>query len=94
MDTEKTQIAKKNPEKEKQSQRNQASWHQTKLWSSKECGTGTKLYNRSMEHERKPRNKPMNLWSTSVQQRRLYNGGKVVSTTNSAGKTGQLNVKG
>jgi len=47
-----------------------------------------------MEQERKPRNKPMNLWSTSVQQRRLYNGGKIVSTTNSAGKTGQLNVKG
>ena len=47
-----------------------------------------------MEQERKPRNKPMNLWSTSVQQRRLYNGGKIVSTTNSAGKTGQLIVKG
>ena len=42
MDTEKTQITKKIPRK-KNSWRNQASWHQTKLWSSKEYGTGTKI---------------------------------------------------
>ena len=34
----------------------------TKLQSSRQYGTGTKQKHRSMEQDRKPRNKPMHLW--------------------------------
>ena len=46
-----------------------------------------KQMQRSMEQDRKPRNKPMNLWS------KKYNEEKTVSSRSGAGKTGQLHVK-
>ena len=45
---------------------------------------------RSMEQDRKPRNKPMLLWTKEAGQ---HNVGKTVSSTNGAGKTGQPYVK-
>ena len=38
---------------------------------------------RSIEQDRKPRNKPMHLW---IKEARQYNGEKTVSSINSAGK--------
>ena len=45
---------------------------------------------RSMEQNRKPRDKSMNLWSKEA---RIYNGKKTTSLTSGAGKTGQPPVK-
>ena len=42
----------------------------TKLQSSKHYNYGTKQNYRLMEQNRKPRNKPMHLWSINLQQRR------------------------
>ena len=47
-----------------------------------------------MEQDRKPRNKPMQLWSQSVtKEAGIYNGEKPVSLISGAGQTGQLHVK-
>ena len=47
-----------------------------------------------MEQDRKHRNKPMHIWSISLTKGAwLHKGGKTVSSTNGAGKTGQLYVK-
>ena len=45
--------------------------------------------------DRKSRDKPtpMGTWS-STKEARIYNGAKTASSTNGAGKTGQLHVKG
>ena len=49
---------------------------------------------RSMEQDRKPRNKPMHLWVPYFWQRRQeYTMGQRASSINGAGKTGQLHVK-
>ena len=45
---------------------------------------------RSMEQNRKPRDKFMYLWT---QEARIYNGKKTISLTSGAGKTGQPLVK-
>ena len=49
---------------------------------------------RSMEQDRKPRDKPTHQWSTNLtEEARIYNGEKTVSSISGAGKTGQLHVK-
>ena len=49
---------------------------------------------RSMEQDRKPRNKPMHVWVTFLtKEARIYNGTKTVSSIIGAEKTGQLHVK-
>ena len=50
---------------------------------------------RSMEQDRKPRDKPMHLLvnSSMTKETRIYNGEKTVSSISGAGKTGQLHVK-
>ena len=52
---------------------------------------------RPMEQDRKPRNKPMNLWVPYLvpltKDTRIYNGAKTASSINGAGKTGQLHIK-
>jgi len=48
---------------------------------------------RPMEQDRKPRNKPVHLWVPYFLQRRTYNGAKTASSTNGAGKMGQLHGK-
>ena len=48
---------------------------------------------RSMEEDRKPRDKPIHLWSPNDKGETIYNGEKTVSSLSGAGKTGQLHVK-
>ena len=54
-----------------------------------------KQTHRSMEHNRKPRNKPTHLWSINLRQRRqeYTMEKKTVPSTNGVGKTGQLHIK-
>ena len=50
---------------------------------------------RSMEQDRKPRDKPTHIWSPYfyIKEARIYNGEKTASSISGAGKTGQLHVK-
>ena len=49
---------------------------------------------RSMEQDRKPRNKLMHLCTLILRKEaRIYHGAKTASSINGAGKTGQLHVK-
>ena len=48
---------------------------------------------RSMEKNRKPRDKSTHLWTPSTKEARIYNGVKTISLTSGAGKTGQPLVK-
>ena len=60
-------------EKERQSWKNQAPWLQTMLQSYTHQNSVVltqKHKYRSMEQDRKPRNKPIHLWSINLQQRR------------------------
>ena len=98
METQKTPSSQSNLEKEKQGWRNQVSWLQTILqgYSNQDnMVLAQKQKYRSMEQDRKPRDKPMHLWSTNLWhwKARIYNGEKTVSSISGAGKTGQLHVK-
>ena len=49
---------------------------------------------RSMEQDRKPRDKPMHIWSPYLNKGgKNYHGEKTASSISGAGKTGQLHVK-
>ena len=49
---------------------------------------------RPVKQDRKPRDKPMHLWTLFfMKEARIYNGAKIASSTNGAGKTGKLRVK-
>ena len=49
---------------------------------------------RSMDQNRKPRDKSMSIWSPYLRQEaRIYNGKKIASLTSGAGKIGQPLVK-
>ena len=49
---------------------------------------------RSMEQDRKPRDKPTHLWSTNLtNEARIYNGEKTVFSISGAGNTRQLHLK-
>ena len=65
----------------------------TKLSQQNTYGIGTKQKYRSVEQDRKPRNKPKNLWLTNLRQSRQKHTVKTVSSISGAGKTGQLYVK-
>ena len=67
----------------------------TKLQSSRHNGTAQKEKYRSMEPDRKPRKKTHALTGTLflTKEARIYNGAKIASSINGAGKTGQLHVK-
>ena len=65
METQKTLNSQSNPKKEKWSWRNQASGLQTILqsYSNQECMVlAQKQKYRSMEQDKKPRDKPMHIW--------------------------------
>ena len=67
------QIAKEILKKEKWNCRNQAPWFQTTLQSYSHQNSmvlAQRQTHRSLEQDRKPRNKPMHLWSINLQQRR------------------------
>jgi len=49
---------------------------------------------KQMKLDRKPRNKPGHFWVPYFdKEARIYNGAKIASSGNGAGKTGQLHVK-
>ena len=48
---------------------------------------------RSMEQNRKPRDKSAHIWTPLTKEARIYNGVKTISLTSGAGKTGQPLVK-
>ena len=69
METQKTLNSQSNPEGKKQNWRNQTPLLQTILQSSSNQDNmvlAEKQKYRSMEQNRKPRNKPTHLWSTNL----------------------------
>ena len=61
----------------------------TKLQLSKQYGTSKKT---EIQY-RKPRNNSCTYGQSMTNKARLHNAGKIVSSTNSAGNTGQLHAK-
>ena len=88
-----------NLEKEEWNWRNQPAWLQTILQSYSHPDSvvlAQRQKYRSMEQNRKPRDKSTHLWTPHLWQRRqewIYNGEKTISLTSGAGKTGQPLVK-
>ena len=73
METQKTLNSQSNPEKEKWNWRNQTPWLQTILLSysnQNSMALAQKQKYRSMQQNRKPRNKPTHLQSINLLQRR------------------------
>ena len=73
METQKTSNSKSYLERQKWSWRNQTPWLQTILQSYRNQDSmvlAQKQKYRSMEQERKPRDKPMHIWSPKLWQRR------------------------
>ena len=96
MEIQKTLNSQNSLEKEEWSLRNQPSWLQIILqsYSHQDNTVLAQIQKyRSMEQDRKPRNKPMHLWVPYFWQRRQYTMGQRASSINGAGKTGQLHVK-
>ena len=94
MEIQKTPNSQSSLEKEDWSWMNQASRLQVILQSYSHQNSlvlAQKQKNRSMEQDRKPRNKFMHLYLTK--DAKIYNGAKTASSINGAGKTGQLYVK-
>ena len=94
----KTPKSQRNLEKEKRRWRNQAPWLQTMLQShSNQDNTvlAQKQKYRSMEQDRKPRDKPTHVWVTLflIKDARIHSGEKTASSISGAGKTGQVHVK-
>ena len=49
---------------------------------------------KSVEQDRKPRDKPTHIWSPYIiKEARIYNGEKTPSLISGAGENGQLNMK-
>ena len=94
MEIQKTPNSQSSLEKEDWSWMNQASRLQVILQSYSHQNSlvlAQKQKNRSMEQDRKPRNKSMHLYLTK--DAKIYNGAKTASSINGAGKTGQIYVK-
>ena len=94
MEIQKTPNSQSSLEKEDWSWMNQASRLQVILQSYSHQNSlvlAQKQKNRSMEQDRKPRNKSMHLYLTK--DAKIYNGAKTASSINGAGKTGQPYVK-
>ena len=77
---------------------NQHAWLQTILQSHSHQDSmvlAQRQKYRSMEQNRKPRDKSTSIWSPYLRQRRqrIYNGEKIVSSMSGAGKTGQFHIK-
>ena len=98
METQKTPNSQSSLEGKKWSWKNQTPWLQTILQSYSHQDNmvlAQKQKYRSMEQDRKSRDKPMHLWSTNLWQRRQEHTmeKKTVSAISDAEKTGQLHVK-
>ena len=97
METQKTSNSQSNLEKEEWNWRNQPAWLQTILQSYSQQDsmvlTQRQKY-RSMEQNRKPRDKSTHLWTPyHCQRRQKYTMEKKQSLTSGAGKIGQPPVK-
>ena len=98
MEIQKTSNSQGNLEKEEWNWRNQPAWLQALLQSLSHQDSmvlAQRQKYRSMEQDRKPRDKSMNLWTPYLQQRRqgYTMEKKTTSLTSGAGKTGQPLVK-
>ena len=91
----KTQIAKGIWRKE-WDWKNQPAWLQAILQSNSHQDSmvlAQTQKHRSVEQNRKPRDKSMHLWTPLTKEARMYNGKKTTSLTSGAGKTGQPLIK-
>ena len=92
IETQKTPNNQSNLENEKRSWRNQAPWLQTILQSYSNQDSmvlAQKQKYRSVEQDRKPRDKPTHIWSpytlSLIKEARIYSGEKTVSSISGAG---------
>ena len=97
METQKIPNSQSNLQKGKRSWRNQAPGLQTILQSYSNQDSmvlAQKQKYRSMEQDRKPRDKPTQYGHLIFDNGgKMYNGEKTVSSISGAGKTGQLHLK-
>ena len=98
METQKTPNSQSSLEKEEWSWKNQPSWLQITLQSYSHQDSmvlAQKQKYRPMKQDRRSRNKPMHQMGILflTKKARIYNGAKIGSSINGAGKTGQLYVK-
>ena len=98
METQKSLNSQSNLEREEWEWRNQVSWLQTTLQSyshQESMVLAQRQKYRSMEQNRKPRDKSTHIWMCYLWQRRqkIYNEEKTIFLTSGAGKTGQPHVK-
>ena len=97
MEIQKTSNSQSDPEKEEWNWRNQPTWLQALLQSHSYQDSmvlAQRHKYRSMEQNRKPRDKSTHLWTPYFdKEARLYNGEKTICLTSGAEKTGQPLVK-
>ena len=98
MEIQKTSNSQSSLEKEEWNWRNQPAWLQALLQSQDSMVLAQRQKYRSMEQNRKPRDKSTHLWTpyltlSLTKEAKIYNGLKTISLTSGAGKTGQLLVK-
>ena len=94
LELQKTSNSQSYLEKAEWNWRNQPAWLQALLQSHSHQDSmvlAQTQKHKSMEQNRKPRDKSTHLWTPYLWQRRLriYNGEKTISLTSGAGKTGQ-----
>ena len=63
--------------------------YSTKLHSSRQYVLAQRQKYRSMQQNRKPRDKSRHLWTPLTKKAKIYNGEKMISLTSGTGKTGQ-----
>ena len=97
MEIQKTSNSQSSLEKEEWNSKNQPAWLQAILQSYSQQDSmvlAQRQKHRSMEQNRKPRDKSMHLWTPYLWRRRKeYTIEKRISLTSGAGKTGQPLVK-
>ena len=98
MEIQKTSNSQSNLEKEEWNWRNQPAWLQAIIQSNSHEDSMVlpqRKKHRSMEQNRKPRDKSMHLWTplSLTKEARIYNEEKSISLKSGAGKTGQPLVK-
>ena len=96
MEIQKTSKSQSNLEKEEWNWRNQPACLQALLQNHSHQDSmvlAQRQKYRSMEQNRKPRDKSTHLWTPLTKEARIYNEEKTISLTSVAAKTGQPLVK-